>query len=157
MLQEHAISTSAWNPALNINIERWLSDRQQLLVEYCNLSHKTLDDDSKVDCAEKLRHLCQTLIDYVSVGHFGIYDKILSESKQQAESVLSQTLQHFSLVDETTDKVLDFNDKYLETDDLSVLIDDLSALGEILESRFSAEDSMMSVLHYHRPDARLLN
>lgn len=157
MLQEHAASKSTWNPTLNINIERWLSDRQQLLVEYCNLSRKTRDAASPDDCAEKLRHLCQTMIDYVSAGHFGIYDKLLNESKQVSESLVSETLQHFSRVDETTDKVLDFNDKYLETDDLSVLIEDLSSLGEILESRFSAEDSMMSALHYHRPDARMLN
>ena len=58
----------------------------------------------------------------------------------------------FTIVDGTTEKLLDFNDKYLETDDLSSLNTDLSSLGETLEIRFSAEDRMISVLHTSHKD-----
>ena len=55
-------------------------------------------------------------------------------------------------MDKTTEWILDFNDKYLETDDLASLTPDLSQLGETLETRFSAEDRMISVLHTSHRD-----
>ena len=158
MLRQEITSHPQWNTAFSTNIDRWLADRQRLLVEYCDLSRTSNSDDPALICAEKLRHLCQTLIDYVSAGHFGIYDQLMHEGQiNQAKEALIEASRHFSLVDKTTDDVLDFNDKYLETDDLTVLIEDLSRLGEILEARFSAEDSMISVLHRQSANPRTLN
>ena len=48
--------------------------------------------------------------------------------------------------------ILDLNDKYQETDDLTTLEPDLSHLGEVLETRFEAEDRMIAVLHVAHKD-----
>lgn len=158
MLQQQASTKPVWSAVFNTNIDRWLADRQQLLVDYCELSSGTNTDDQLPSCAEKLRHLCQSLIDYVSAGHFGIYDQLMQQGREaEAKEALREAIRQFNLVDATTEHVLDFNDKYLETDDLSVLLQDLSNLGEVLETRFSAEDTMISVLHRNKPDPLQLN
>src|SRR5690606_10310393 len=121
-------------------IDRWLQERQDMLVQYCALSSLEANAENEALRGAKLRTLCQILVDYVSAGHFEIYDKLIKEG------------QLFALVDKTTESILDFNDKYLETDDLTSLADDLSALGESLEVRFTAEDRMIAVLHTSHKD-----
>ncbi|MCP8900462.1 sigma D regulator [Gilvimarinus xylanilyticus] len=132
-------------------IDRWLAERQQMLVKYCALSANK-EQDAEVR-GEKLRTLCQIMVDYVSAGHFEIYDQLIKEGREfDDEKALREGAEHFKAVDATTEDILDFNDKYLETDDLSSLEDDLSRLGETLEARFSAEDQMIAVLHSAHKD-----
>lgn len=131
-------------------IDRWLQERQDMLVQYCDLSGEQQSDEIRAD---KLRSLCQILVDYVSAGHFEIYDQLIKEGREfEDEEALHEAGRLFTIVDGTTEKLLDFNDKYLETDDLSSIVKDLSALGETLEIRFSAEDRMISVLHTSHKD-----
>jgi regulator of sigma D len=138
---------------VNEIIDRWLEERQQMLVQYCALSgldQAATSDDVR---GEKLRIFCQILVDYVSAGHFEIYDKLMKEGREfDDEEALQEAGKLYSQVDKTTENLLDFNDKYLETDDLSSLSGDLSYLGESLEVRFSAEDRMISVLHTSHKD-----
>ena len=132
-------------------IDRWLQERQDMLVQYCAFS--SLDSNSQEARGEKLRELCQILVDYVSAGHFEIYDQLIKEGREfDDEEGLYEAGKLFTVIDSTTEKLLDFNDKYLETDDLSSLDKDLSSLGETLEIRFSAEDRMISVLHTSHKD-----
>lgn len=129
-------------------IDRWLQDRQNMLVQYCDLGALSAADPHAPERQERLRKLCQLLVDYVSAGHFEIYDKLIREGQQfENHDALQQAGELFDTIDQTTGKVLDFNDKYLETDDLESLQTDLSALGETLETRFHAEDRMIAVLH----------
>lgn len=131
-------------------VDRWLQERQDMLVQYCALSGEQQSDDIR---AAKLRSLCQILVDYVSAGHFEIYDQLIKEGREfEDEEALHEAGRLFTIVDGTTEKLLDFNDKYLETDDLSSIVKDLSGLGETLEIRFSAEDRMISVLHTSHKD-----
>ena len=135
-------------------IDRWLQDRQDMLVQYCALSSKLSSADATEEqTGAKLSNLCQILVDYISAGHFEIYDQLMKEGREFDDSeALKEAGDLFGTIDKTTEKVLDFNDKYLETDDLSSLSDDLSALGEMLEVRFTAEDRMIEVLHTSHKD-----
>lgn len=134
-------------------VDRWLEERQLMLVNYCALSGINGNAENESVRGEKLRELCQILVDYVSAGHFEIYDQLIKEGREfDDEEALQEAGKLFSIVDKTTESLLDFNDKYLETDDLSSLSTDLSALGETLETRFSAEDRMISVLHTSHRD-----
>ncbi len=134
-------------------IDRWLQERQDMLVQYCALSSLEANADNEALRGAKLRTLCQILVDYVSAGHFEIYDQLIKEGQQFEDTeALKEAGQLFSTVDKTTEHILDFNDKYLETDDLSTLAADLSALGEALEVRFTAEDRMIAVLHTSHKD-----
>lgn len=152
MLENCKDAKERWGGVSEI-VDRWLEERQQMLVQYCALSG--LDGDASNDGlrGEKLRELCQILVDYVSAGHFEIYDQLIKEGREfEDEEALQEAGKLYSMVDKTTEKLLDFNDKYLETDDLGSLTLDLSTLGETLETRFAAEDRMISVLHTSHKD-----
>lgn len=134
-------------------IDRWLEERQQMLVQYCDLSALEADAANDAVRGDKLRTLCQILVDYVSAGHFEIYDQLMKEGREfDDEEALQEAGKLYAQVDKTTEVLLDFNDKYLETDDLASLTADLSGLGETLETRFSAEDRMIAVLHTAHKD-----
>lgn len=138
---------------VSVIIDRWLQERQDMLVQYCALSGLEATTENEALRGAKLRTLCQILVDYVSAGHFEIYDQLMKEGRQFEDTeALKEAGNLFSVVDKTTEQILDFNDKYLETDDLSSLDPDLSELGETLEVRFSAEDRMIAVLHTSHKD-----
>lgn len=151
MLENCKTAKERWG-GVNKIIDRWLEERQEMLVQYCALSglHEDLSD---VQRGEKLRGFCQILVDYVSAGHFEVYDQLIKEGREFDDAdALQEASKLYDVVDETTEKLLDFNDKYLETDDLTSLVGDLSRLGEALEIRFSAEDRLIAVLHTAHKD-----
>jgi regulator of sigma D len=151
MLENCKSAKERWGGVSEI-IDRWLEDRQQMLVQYCALSG--LDQNlSDLQRGEKLRGFCQILVDYVSAGHFEVYDQLIKEGREFDDAeALQEAGKLYDIVDKTTEKLLDFNDKYLETDDVTSLTADLSLLGEALEIRFSAEDRLISVLHTSHKD-----
>ena len=152
MLENCQNAKERWGGVSEI-IDRWLQERQDMLVQYCSLGG--LDDNvsNNEQRGETLRRLCQILVDYVSAGHFEIYDQLMKEGREfEDQEALHEAGNLFTIVDNTTEQILDFNDKYLETDDLGSLDGDLSELGQTLEVRFSAEDRMISVLHTSHKD-----
>ena len=152
MLENCQNAKERWG-GVSVIIDRWLQERQDMLVQYCALSGLDQPESNDEARGEKLRAMCQILVDYVSAGHFEIYDQLIKEGREfDEEDALHEAGKLFTIVDNTTEKLLDFNDKYLETDDLSSLKQDLSSLGETLEIRFSAEDRMISVLHTSHKD-----
>ncbi|HSC68664.1 MAG TPA: sigma D regulator [Cellvibrio sp.] len=151
MLENCKTAKERWG-GVNEIIDRWLEDRQAMLVQYCALSGLELNL-SDLQRGEKLRSFCQILVDYVSAGHFEVYDQLIKEGREFDDAeALQEASKLYDTIDNTTERLLDFNDKYLETDDLSSLSSDLSALGEALEVRFSTEDRLISVLHTSHKD-----
>ena len=73
MLDNCKTAKERWGGVSEI-IDRWLQERQDMLVQYCSLSslHETTDSDTSR--GKQLRALCQILVDYISAGHFEIYD-----------------------------------------------------------------------------------
>lgn len=151
MLENCKSAKERWGGVSEI-IDRWLEERQAMLVQYCALSG--LDQDlSDLQRGEKLRSFCQILVDYVSAGHFEVYDQLIKEGREFDDAeALQEASKLYDTIDTTTERLLDFNDKYLETDDLGSLTADLSHLGEALEVRFSTEDRLISVLHTSHKD-----
>ncbi|BFM22428.1 sigma D regulator [Gilvimarinus japonicus] len=145
MLENCEDAKERWGGVSQI-IDRWLHERQQMLVHYCALSETNNQNDD--ERGVKLRRMCEIMVDYISAGHFEIYDQLVREGREFGdEQALKEAGERFKEVDATTEKLLDFNDKYQETDDLTALDADLSELGETLEARFSGEDRMIAVLH----------
>lgn len=154
MLENCKSAKERWGGVSNI-IDRWLQERQDLLVQYCDLSShlEESDLDELIENGNDLKALCQILVDYISAGHFEVYDQLLKEGREFEDAeALKEAGTLFSTVDATTELLLDFNDKYLETDDLDTLTVDLSQLGESLAARFEAEDRMIAVLHVAHKD-----
>lgn len=147
MLENCKSAKERWG-GVNAIIDRWLQERQELLVDYCALSEIAEFDEHNSEHGQKIRHFCQIMMDYISAGHFEVYDQLIKEGKDfDDKSALETAASLYEVIDATTEKLLDFNDKYLETDDLSSLSNDLSNAGQHLESRFEAEDKMIAVLH----------
>ena len=151
MLEDCQNAQERWGGVSQI-IDRWLQNRQNLLVLYCSLSDIAGDPD-KIERGGELKSMCQIMVDYVSAGHFEIYDQLLKEGREfNDKDGLKQASELFKIIDRSTEFALDFNDKYLETDDLDSIDKDLSRLGEILVERFESEDKMIDVLHTAHKD-----
>ena len=146
MLNNCESAQQRWG-GVNETIDKWLKERQQTLVAFCELSEQVNEDDN-FEKGDSLRHMCQLLVDYVSAGHFEVYDRLVKQSEAHGNTDgLARAQKLFKEVGSTTEYVLDFNDKYQEVDDLETLEIDLSQLGEVLASRFDAEDQAIEVLH----------
>lgn len=151
MLDNCKSARERWG-GVNDTIDRWLQERQDLLVLYCNLS-AVKDNDISEETQETLRKFCQIVVDYVSAGHFEIYERLLNEGREfDDQEGLKKAKVHYKAIDDTTEEILDFNDKYQETDDLTSVVDDLSKLGEAMAGRFEAEDQMIEILHNAHKD-----
>ncbi len=151
MLDNCESARERWGGVSDI-IDRWLQERQELLVLFCKLSSRK-PGEFDADAEQDLRRCCQVLVDYVSAGHFEIYEQLVKEGREfdDTEGLAKAKIQ-YKQIDSTTEQILDFNDKYQETDDLNSLVQDLSNLGEALATRFEAEDIMISVLHTAHKD-----
>lgn len=125
-------------------LDTFLNARQQLLVEYIRLStnKKTLPAN------EELHEFCGQLVDYVSAGHFEVYDHVLAayEASTGNARVLAERI--YPRIKRNTDEALNFHDKYHEADDevMMELDQDLNRLGEVLEERFSLEDRLVTAI-----------
>ena len=152
MLENCKTAKERWGGVSDI-IDRWLQERQDLLVIYCELSNLHESNGADADRGNQLRRFCQILVDYISAGHFEVYDQLIKEGREfEDKDALKEASALFETVDASTELTLDFNDKYQETDDLASLPQDLSRLGEALETRFEAEDRMIAVLHVAHKD-----
>ena len=132
-------------------IEGWLKERQDLIVLYCALSGAQATSSGKSRPSQKLKKFCEILVDYVSAGHFEIYDQLLKEAEEFQDGGEALASKMYPKLTKTTEIALDFNDKYDTTEHCKDLVaqlpTDLSHLGEILVSRFEMEDQLIQVLH----------
>jgi regulator of sigma D len=128
-------------------IKELQNERDDLWSLYCQIGE--LKPFSEVDQVKnKLTKFSQVLVDYISLGHFGLYERILSgnERRDQLLSVATEIYPEFSVV---TDLSVSFNDKYEKIKDKRVfdsLANDLSELGESLAKRFDLEDQLCELM-----------
>ena len=88
------------------------------------------------------------MVDYVSVGHFEVFDQITKEAEIFGnDQGLDKSPELIDKIQTTTELILDFNDKYITAKDLDALIIDLAALGETFVQRFADEDVLIDLLH----------
>ena len=135
-------------PWVHERIKHWLEARRVLLITFCELSNIKDFRDQDLRQGQLLQTFCQQLVDYISAGHFEIFEQLINEGHlfNDAEALASGK-KLLPAIYSLTDLILDFNDKYLATDDCSSLAIDLSNLGENMAQRFEIEDSMVNILH----------
>jgi len=131
-------------------IDRWLKERQQLLVHYCELSGES-DRSPSEALSKKFIRLCELLVDYVSAGHFEVYEQLIQEAREFDDGGLELAAKVYPEIQKTTEVALAFNDqvdsRILTQEDVDTLFNELSRLGEVLESRFEMEDFLIENLH----------
>ena len=147
MVKDNQKLQSHWSN-VSQSIERWLEERRELLAKYCDLTEIIDVDENAIAHAEQLEVFCELMVDYVSVGHFEIFDQLHKEGQLfEDSSGLDKEPNLLEKIQSTTEYVLDFNDRYLSSNDLDALIIDLASLGETLAQRFALEDNLIDVLH----------
>ncbi|MBP3143015.1 Rsd/AlgQ family anti-sigma factor [Aliivibrio fischeri] len=129
-------------------IDHWLSTRQDLLVEYCKLAGLPPFDSSVSTLPDfsSIQSFTQHLIDYISEGHFKIYNMVMEKWDATGFSPTEEMSQLYAHITKTTDPILNFTDKYSKDDEELLLSDfdnDFSTLGEIIEARFELEDGLI--------------
>lgn len=131
-------------------IDRWLKERQELIVHYCELSGADSDAPTEAVVAKFVR-LCEILVDYVSAGHFEVYEQLIHEAKEFNDGGLELAAKLYPRLEQTTEVALNFNDRLdggeLTDTKVRELFSELSQLGETLESRFEMEDVLIEQLH----------
>jgi regulator of sigma D len=119
-------------------------ERRQVWSLYCKVADLK-PFPSLVETKSIVTEFSQLLIDYISLGHFGIYEYLLS-GKERRGKVLTAAKNIYPDFSKTTEVAMSFNDKYddslkhkFKTDELEA---DLSALGESLAKRIELEDDL---------------
>lgn len=135
-------------------IDSWLEERQQLIVSYCKLAALPPFDkqqqENQLPAQEDILVFCQLLMDYLSAGHFEVYDQIVSQCQINGNDSKSLAQALYPKISASTDIALEFNDNYAEPsddNDFTTFDLDLSGLGQALEERFGLEDELIQTLH----------
>jgi regulator of sigma D len=129
-------------------VQRWLQERQSLIVLMMSLSDEQQRQQGSLP--ERVQAFCEILMDYVSAGHFEVYDELLAEAELRNGGQPASGQELLSRLQPTTDAVIRFNDIYEDAHDetaLARLSRELSLLGPEMESRFETEDRMIALLH----------
>ncbi len=132
----------------NTAVSDWLAERSQLIILYCKLSGNR--NQQELPDSHQVNQFCDILIDYVSAGHFEVYEQIVNACETNGPSSIELLEKLYPKISETTDIVVNFNDKYSqfsEKEGLKMLDNDLSLLGEAIAKRVELEDSLIETLN----------
>ncbi len=121
---------------LKKNIQQWLKLRQTVLTNYKKLCTENTN-------SETLQNFCQYLMDYLSMGHFKMFEKLAGHHETLPASSNKLDKNWLSSIKKTTHDLVDFNDKYTELKNVDTLSTDLSQIGTILADRMDWEDALI--------------
>lgn len=134
-------------------IDHWLETRQDLIVEFCQLAalqpSSAKSAVTELPSPKELQSFCQHLIDYISEGHFKIYDMVMDRWRSTGFKATDEISSTYAKIVLTTEPLLNFNDKYAQVvkdDELSDFEQDLSKMGELIELRFEVEDHLIQLI-----------
>ncbi|MDN2480076.1 sigma D regulator [Vibrio agarivorans] len=152
MLNKFKQTQAQWGGSSDV-IDHWLETRQSLIVEYCKLANLQPSSNtqslSTLPTAEELQDFSQHLVDYISEGHFKIYDMVMDKWRSTGFKATEDIDQAYAKIVLTTEPLLSFTDNYAETNEetnLDSLDDDLSKIGEIITLRFEKEDQLIQLI-----------
>lgn len=151
MLEQCRNAQERWGGVHQI-IDRWLDERRELIVRMFAINGG--QDDSVADdtpLEHRVLEFCEILVDYVSAGHFEVYEQLLREAEEFKDADMDTVNRIVAALDANTEHVLAFNDAYRDVKEARQHLDDLEAdlsrLGEKLEERFELEDRLIRDLH----------
>ena len=132
-------------------VKRWMQQRVQLTQDFEGIVTPLQSEESDGSLSTRINRFCQTLIDYVSAGHFEVYNELITEAKEFNDGSLGLGIDLCKAIEKSTDLAIEFNDKF-ETDRhdaalLAQLPKHLVDLGSVLNLRFELEDRLISAVH----------
>ena len=147
MLSAVEATKAKWQ-GTHIAVDNWLNERQALLVTYCQLAGlPPFEHGESLPNQQDISGFCEQLMDYVSKGHFEVYELLAATTSDEAsQQALDDMLPALKA---STDLALSFNDTYaddIDASNLQAFDVSLSALGQSLEERFILEDKLIEQL-----------
>lgn len=153
MLDNCKNASERWG-GVNDLIDKWLNERKELIVALCDLSVNP--GSTQEQKAEKFQRFCQILVDYVSVGHFEVYEQLVLEAAEYNDGGTELANKVIPQIDKYTEIALSFNDRFDDIhkvdDGIESLMKELDNLGKTLEDRFALEDQLIAKLHQAHAD-----
>lgn len=146
MLESCQNAQERWG-GVHLLIDRWLKERHELVSAFNTLNEKPL---ATPESADDLQRFCEVLVDYVSAGHFEVYEQLTNEAKAfDDQRGLELAKQIYPRIEAITEVALSFNDRCDKVDgsDTLSLTAELKRLGQMLHERFELEDCLIEVLH----------
>jgi regulator of sigma D len=140
--------TAARRQAIEAIISRWKEQRETL---HHDLDQSLYSDHAlQIDIQDfPIEHFCESLMDYISAGHFEVYETLLHESTAELEANRELLEQIYHSIETTTDLALSFNDKYrneeVHSSEDASLPRDLQSLDDALTLRFALEDQLLEI------------
>jgi len=146
MLESCQNAQERWG-GVHLLIDRWLQERHELVKAFAVLNETA--PAPEVNAAD-VQRFCEILVDYVSAGHFEVYEQLTNEAKAFGdERGLELAKQIYPRIEAITEVALAFND-HCDTGtsfDSATLHAELKRLGQLLHERFELEDCLIEVLH----------
>lgn len=148
MLESCKNAQERWG-GVNQLIDRWLQERQELIGVFTRL-----DYSPEVPSPEALQGFCEVLVDYVSAGHFEVYEQLMNEARAFGDQRgLELAKQIYPRIEAITEAALGFNDCCDGSENREVCFKtELKRLGQLLHERFDLEDCLIEVLHTAHQD-----
>jgi regulator of sigma D len=146
MLESCRNAQERWG-GVHLLIDRWLQERHELIQAFDGLHVR---DASEADSRQALQTFCEILLDYVSAGHFEVYEQLVREAEAFGdERGIELARQIYPRIQAITEVALAFNDRCAKGDchDSPGLAAELKQLGMLLQERFELEDCLIEVLH----------
>ncbi len=148
MLESCKSAQERWGGVHDI-IDRWLEQRRFLIEELVQLRKQ---EAFKPEDSQFILTVCEKLVDYVSAGHFEIYEQLALEAKEfHDDRALLRLTQLMPEIEETTTIAVEFNDKFDTKEhcdsQLTELPFALQTLGVVMAERFGLEDQLIKELH----------
>lgn len=125
-----------------------LRSRKQLLVAYYQMVGIKPNKDSLTTLDENaLDTFCQTLVDYLSTGHFTLYEHFIKEMEGTPQ--LAKAALIYPSLQANTEQIMQVYDSHLENaiddDNYLAFQQALSVVSEALEVRFTLEDKFIQL------------
>lgn len=140
--------TAARRQEIEAIISRWKVQREAL---HDNLDESLYSDHAlQVDVQDfPIEDFCESLMDYISAGHFEVYETLLHESTAEMEANRKLLEDIYHSIENTTDLALSFNEKYknelVHSSEDASLPKDLFNLDNALSLRFALEDQLLEL------------
>ncbi len=127
-------------------VDKLVKARNEVWTLYGKVAENRNGEDSNIQAV--FVEFRQLLVDYIALGHFGMYQRII-EHKERRQAVVDLAEEIYPQIAQTTDVALKFNDQYeaeIITEISDVLKHDLSGLGEALAVRIDLEDQLCETM-----------
>ena len=120
--------------ALHCAAEQSFQDSRSRVISYLVKLNHALDKNLNDLSQAILSRFCDTLVDYLSAGHFQVFQRLVPSAAT------------YAAIESTTQQAVAFNDRFgnLQRIDIGTVKAELEVLAQVLSTRFELEDALLA-------------